>query len=183
MSKYDEICQASENAVRKWIQYRDRSWGYLATIIEGLVTHCGVPEEKITYLRSNELPGELRRYTPPEDGGQYTFPGAVSFDKDDDYWHLGVSISLSPAGTFPGRWVGLVLCVTENEDQAVVKFGMNGKPRAIDFNELSQHTELCDDIAEYLKQLFDNPRKITKQLGFAAVENPQQGEEKANPRS
>lgn len=176
MSKYDEICEASANAVERWIQYRDRSWGYLAAIVHGLMGECGVPQEKITYLRSNGLPGEERRYIPPEDGGQYTLPGAVTFDRDDDYWHLGVSITLSPVGTFPESWVGLVLCVTEDDGQAVIKLGRNGKPRKIDFKDPRQCTAFCDDIVEYLKGLFDNPRKITKQIGFANFENPQQGE-------
>jgi len=177
MSKYEEICQASAKEVKRWSEYRERSWGYLATIVRGLMKHCGVPQEKITYLRSNELPGEQRRYHLPEDGGHYTLPGAVTFDKEDDCWHLGVSITLSPAGTFPERWIGVVLCVTESEGQPIVKLGMNGKPRTIDFNDPKQCAGLYDEIAEVLKGAFENPRKITKQIGFSTVANPQQGEE------
>jgi hypothetical protein len=182
MSKYEEICQASENAVRKWNQYRDRSWDYLATIVHGLITQCGVPEEKITFLRSNGLPGEERIYSLPEAGtGQFTLPGAVTYDKEDEYWHLGVAITLSRAGTFPERWVGIVLCVTENDGQAVVKLGIDGTPRPIDFNNPKQCTELYDEIVEYLKGLFENPRKITRQIGFATVVNPQQGQKDEKP--
>ena len=180
MSKYDEICQALNNAVSRWIQYRERCWDYLATIVHGLVVDWGIPPENVTFLRSNDLPGEERRYSPPEGGGQYTLPGAVTFDKDDEYWQLGVSITLSPAGTFPKRWVGLVLCVTESEGQTLVKLNTNGKPRRIDFNDSRQCTELYDEIAEYLKGLFDNPRKITKQVGFLAEVNPQQGEKQGS---
>jgi hypothetical protein len=141
----------------------------------------GIPPEKVTFLRSNDLPGEERIYSPPEDSRQqYTLPGAVTFDKDDDYWHLGVSITLSPAGIFPERWVGIVLCVTESEGQALLKLGMNGKPRTIDFNDPRQCTELYDETAEYLKGLFDNPRKLTKQIGFATVVNPHQGEKQGS---
>lgn len=181
MSKYDEICQASVSAVKRWNEYRERSWGYLATIVRGLITNCGVPQEKITFLRSNELPGEQRRYRPPEDGGLYTLPGAVTFDEEDNSWHLGVSITLSPAGTFPERWIGVVLCVTENEGQAVVKLGMNGKPRTIDFNDPKQCADLYDEIAVFLKNAFDDPRKITKQIGFSTVANSQQGEKQEKP--
>lgn len=176
MSKYDEICQASANAARRWNEYRERSWGYLAAIVHGLKTHCGVPEGKIAYLRSNELPGEQRRYRLPEDGGHYTLPGAVTFDREDDCWHLGVSITLSPEGTFPEMWVGGVLYVTENNGQAIVKLGKNGKPLTIDFNDPKQCADLCDEIAEFLKVSFDDPRKITKQIGFSTLTNPQQCE-------
>jgi hypothetical protein len=148
--------------------------------VHGLVVEWGIPEERIAFLRSNDLPGEQRIYSPAEEGHQYTLPGAVSFDKDDDYWHLGVSITLSRPGIFPERWVGFVLCVTESEGQAVVKLGMNGKPRTIDFNDPRKCTELYDEIAEYVKGLFDNPRKITKQIGFATVVNPQQGEKQGS---
>ena len=75
MSPYEEICLASTNAIKRWSEYRERSWGYLAAIIRGLVTHCGVPEDKISYLRSNGLHGNERKYSPPNDGGQYTLMG------------------------------------------------------------------------------------------------------------
>jgi len=186
-SKYEEICHASANAVKGWNEYRERSWGYLSMIVRGLITHCGVPQEKITFLRSNELPGEQRRYSPPEDGGLYTLPGAATFDEEDNSWHLGVSITLSPAGTFPERWVGVVLCVTENKSQAIVRLGKNGKPHTIDFNDPKHCADLCDEIAEFLKASFDDPRKITQEsannplkvtkvIGFVTEANPQQGE-------
>jgi hypothetical protein len=179
MSQYDEICQASSNAVKTWNEYRQRSWGYLITIVRGLITHCGVPQEKITYLRSNELPGEERRYSPPEDGGHYTLPGAVTFDEEDNSWHLGVSITLSPAGTFPERWVGVVLRVTENNGQAIVNLGKKGKPHTIDFNDPKQCADLCDEITDFMKAACDDPRKITEKsavIGFVTEGNPQQGE-------
>jgi hypothetical protein len=192
MSQYDEICRASSNAVKTWNEYRERSWGYLSMIVRGLITHCGVPQEKITFLRSNELPGEQRRYRPPEDRGLYTLPGAVTFDEEDNSWHLGVAITLSPAGTFPERWVGVVLCVTENNGQATVRLGKNGKPRTIDFNDPHQCADLCDEIAEFLRAAFDDPRKITEAssnnplkvtgaIGFVTQANPQQGEKQEKP--
>lgn len=186
MTRYDEICQASTDAVKRWQEYRERSWGYLWAIVSGLITHCGVPQEKLTYLRSNELPGEQRRYKPPENG-LYTLPGAVTFDEEDDCWHLGVSITLSPAGAYPKRWVGVVLCVTENDGQAIVKLGKNGKPHTIDFKDPKQCADFCDEIAEVLKASFDDPRKITEKssdnpqkvknvIGFVTSANPQEGE-------
>jgi hypothetical protein len=176
MSKYEEICDASKHAVKRWNEYRDRSWGYLNAIVQGLVTYCGVPRDKITFLRSNGLPGEERRYRPAEDEGLYSLPGAVTFDEQDEYWHLGVAITLSRPGVFPERWIGGVLCGTEDDGQAVVKIGANGKPRVIDFSDPNQCANICDEFSEFLKGSFDNPRKITKQIGFSTVANPQQGE-------
>ena len=90
---------------------------------------------------------------------------------------MGVSISLPRAGAFLERWVGVVLCVTENEGQAIVKIGKNGKRRTVDFNDEKQSGELFDEIAAFLKAIFDDPRKITKQpIGFVTEANPQEGE-------
>jgi hypothetical protein len=56
--------------------------------------------------------------------------------------------------------------------------GPNGTPRSIDFNDAAQCAALYDEIAEVLRQQFDNPRKIThrERIGFTTVANPQQGE-------
>jgi hypothetical protein len=175
MNRYEEICEASDNAVRRWSEYRERSWGYLMKIVQGLVTHCGVPPDKIAFLRSNDLPGEARRYSPPEDGGFYTLPGAATFE-EDGYWHLGISVTLSPKGTFPARWIGAIVCVTENGGQADVKIGANGKSRTVNFSDAKQCAIFCDELAVFLKERFDNPQKITRQIGFSTVANPQQGE-------
>lgn len=156
-------------------------WQYLATIVHGLREHCGIPGDKITFLRSNGLPGEERRYSPAEGTARYTLPGAVSFEEEDDYWHLGVSITLSPAGAFPERWIGVVLCVTEDNGKPVVKFGHRGKPRTIDFTNAAETNALYDDIVALLKSKFDDPRKIAKreQIGFTTVANPKEGEKEA----
>jgi hypothetical protein len=178
MNRYEEICEASKNAVRRWNEYRERSWGHLSTIVQGLVTHCGVPRDNITFLRSNDLPGEDRRYSRPQDGGFYTLPGAVTFEEDES-WHLGISITLSPKGSFPERWIGAVVCVSENDGQAQVKIGVNGKPRTLDFNDTKQCASFCDELAVFLKERYDNPQKITNQIGFLTVANPQQGEKQS----
>lgn len=179
MTQYEAICEASNNAVRRWIEYRERSWNNLATIVRGLVAHCGVPSEKVFYLRSNGLAGEERRYREPEDQGRYTLPGAVTFEEDDGYWHLCVAMTLSRDGVFPVRWAGIVVCVSEDDcRRTFVKLGLDGKPRSIDFDDAAQCAALCDEIAKVLMQRFDNPRKIIlgEQIGFTAVANPQEGE-------
>lgn len=177
MTKYEEICESSNNAIKRWGEYRDRCWQYHAAIVNGLVRYCEIPSDNVTFLKSNGLPGEERRYRQPEDRGMYTLPGAVTFE-DDEFWHLGFGITLSPKGHFPERWIGGVLCVTEENGQPVVKFGPQGKPQVIDFNNADQCTALYDEIFATLKARFDNPRQITKQkqIGFSVIANPQEGE-------
>lgn len=178
MNRYEEICEASENAIRKWIESRERSWRYLFAISQGLAAHSGVPPDKIFYLRSNNLSGGERRYRVPEEGGSYTLPGAATFE-DDGFWHLGIGVTLSPAGTFPERWIGAVVCVSDEGSQPKVKIGVNDKPRTVDLSDTRQCAAFCDELAVFLKEKFDNPQKITRQseqIGFSTVPNPQQGE-------
>ena len=168
MSRYGELYETALSGQKYWSEYRDRSFRNLHSIVRALVAYCEIPGDKITYLLSNNAKGEARRYRESEDGQMYSIPGAARFDTDDGHWHLGVSVTLTPSGTFPERWVGFVLCITENDEgKLMVKIGPNGKPRQIDLTNPAQSESLCDDIFQVLNQRPQYSRKSSSRaLGF-----------------
>jgi hypothetical protein len=147
-----------------------RCWGYLATLMNGLVVYCGIPLERVTYLRWNEATGEERAYKAPEKG-QYTLPGATEFDQEDGYWHLGVRIELSPPTLFPPEWVFFPLCVTEHEGKPLVKLGVAGEPRRVNPDDPADRNALYEVIFETIKQCYDSSKKsASKSIGFVVAE-------------
>ncbi len=169
MSKYEEMREVAHATRRNWIQYRDRSWGYMAALVNGFMDYCEVPKDmdQITFLKWNEKTGEQRTYREAEEGQHYTLMGATVFDPEDGYWHLGVCITLTPPGTFPPQWVSFALCVTEHEGKPMVKVGVNGKPRQIDLNVQDQCKVFYDGIVENIKQSFgDSKKSDSKRIGF-----------------
>jgi hypothetical protein len=169
MSKYEEMRDAADTARKNWSQNRDRCWGYISTLVNGLIAYCEIPEplDRITFLKWNEATGERRAYREAEDGMRYTLPGATVFDREDGYWHLGVCVTLSPPGTLPSQWVSFALCVTEHEGKPMVKIGIPGKPRQIDLNDPRQCNEFYESIVDNIKSSFSDSRKSdSKRIGF-----------------
>jgi len=167
MSKYEEICKANATVRENWSQYRDRSWQRLWSIVNGLEAYCEIPPEMVTFLRWNEGAGDARAYVEAENGMRYTLPGATVFDKDDGYWHLGLCITLSRPGAIPPQWVYFVLCVTELDGKPMVKVGVVGKPRQIDFDSPEQLNALYEYIFESVMKCFhDSNKDASKPIGF-----------------
>ena len=170
MTKYEEMCQAAADANANWAKYRDRCWGHMALLVNGLMAYCGIPKDpgKVTFLKWNEATGEGRAYREPEDGKQlYTLMGATEFDAEDGYWHLGVCINLDPLNRHSPRRVFFPLCVTDHEGKLVVKLGVGGKARQIDPNDQAQLDAFYESIVETVKLAFRDPRKpSTKPIGF-----------------
>jgi hypothetical protein len=168
MTKYDEMCEAASTAASRWLQYRDRCWSHMALLVNGLMAYCGIPKdpEHVTFLKWNEATGEDRAYLEPGEGKMYAPLGAIEFDIEDSYWHLGVSITLTRPDLSPQR-VFFPLCVTEREGKLMVKLGANGKERQIDQNDPAQLDAFYEHIVEIVKQCFRAPRKpTTKPIGF-----------------
>lgn len=53
MTKYEEMTNAAKEARIAYGQYRERSWRNLWAIVGGLEDLCGVPQDKIVYLKWN----------------------------------------------------------------------------------------------------------------------------------
>ncbi len=66
MANYTDMCNAARNAQLQSNALRERAFGYFAKILQGLITHCGVPQEAITFLKWNGEAGAKRCYLPAE---------------------------------------------------------------------------------------------------------------------
>jgi hypothetical protein len=159
VSKYDEICEIAAAARNSWLARKQRCLQYMVTLIHGgLVTYCGVPKEQISFMRWDE---DQQQYVAAGEGHNYFIPGAIEYDDEGDYWHMGVVISL------PTRWVSFGLCVSEGEDgKPMVRIARAGKMRQINFADVQQCNEFYESIVALIKQALQNPRRSAKTIGF-----------------
>ena len=167
MSKYEVMCQAAATARKNWYEYRDRAWGYIGTLLTGFYEYCDIPLDRITYLRWNEETGEGRRYTPADGNQDYTLPGAIVFDPSDDYWHIGLSIPLTPVGRYPQDRFGFVLCVREKDGAVYVRVFLKGQARQINVEDPISRATVYDEIVNHTIRFFRDTKKAEKEIGFA----------------
>ena len=168
MSKYEQMYEACELTRREWFAHRDRCLGYITSLVNGFSDYCEIPYGRLTFLRSNDLSGEEKQYTQPDDGERYTLMDAIKYDEEDGYWHLGIGILLTPPGRLPSYWVSFALCVTENNEKATIKIGWAGKPLEICIEDSDQCDRFYEWVCENIKQSF-GPRKSTQlPIGFDA---------------
>jgi hypothetical protein len=158
VSKYDEICEVAAATSKSWSARKWRCIQYMVTLIQdGLITYCGIPKEHVSFQRWDE---DQQQYLEAGEGHNFFIPGALEYDDEGDYWHMGVVISL------PTRWVSFGLCVSEGEDgKPMVRIARAGKMRQIDFAD-PQRNEFYDSIVDLIKQALQNPRKSAKAIGF-----------------
>lgn len=154
-SKYEEMCDVAETARKNWNIHRDHCRQHMASLIAGMRSYCGIPDERINYLRWNE---EMRVFTGPEKGN-YTLPGAMTFDDVGDC-RIGISIMLTPSA------VAFGLFVSEKDGKVNVKLGPN-KAIPIDLNNPSQCNEFYDSIVDNIKRTFTETQKADADpIGF-----------------
>jgi len=185
MTKYEEISAAAQQSRTDFFAYRDRSWRNLFALVRGFIDYCGIPDGQISYRRWNGLHGSERAYTRPEDGGQWTLPGAAEFDDDDNYWHLGVHVTLTKPGHIPPNWFSFVLCISEVKGQLMVKIGLPGKPQAIDVTSESELANFFNFVSNEALKLIKEPHrsKVEKKIGFEVTPIEPSGGEKVNDQS
>lgn len=173
MTKYEEMCEAAKNARKEFLAYQQRSWGYFGAIINGLQTHCGVPVDKITYLKWNGHQEEARQYLAAEEGMKYALPGAIDYDEINGFWNLGILITVTPDNVFPKQWVTFALCIKEQNQTPLVKIGLDGKAQLVQLENLGARNQYCEMIAEQVIKAFSDPTEPgSKVIGFALGTGP-----------
>jgi hypothetical protein len=174
MTKYEEMCAAAKTARNEFDAYRIRCVGYLGGIIGALQSHCGVPSGKITFLKWDGQREEPRNYLAADPPMKYALPGAMEYDEEDEFWHLGVSISLTENNFFPKQWVSFVLCVREQNQVPVVRTGLNGKAQVVRVDNEDARKKYCETLTDRIVETLRDPAKPElKAIGFVlGTESP-----------
>jgi hypothetical protein len=155
VTKYEEMCDVAATVSTNWIEHRNRCMQRMASLITGMRSYCGIPNERINYLSWNE---EMRLFTGPEEGN-YAMPSAMTFDDVGDC-RIGVSIMLMPSTVTFG------LFVSENDGKVYVRLGPD-KAVLIDLSNPSQCNEFYDSIVDNVKRTFTEPQKADADpIGF-----------------
>jgi hypothetical protein len=166
MSKYEQMSAAAEKGRKDFYKFRDRSWNSLSKLVQGFVSYCEIPPGQITFLKWNGERDDLRGYTEAEDGRKWTFLGAIDFDEEDGFWHVGVCITLSKPGHFPQDWASYVFCVTESKGKTLVKIGLIGKPQAIDLSDQMTCGVLYQSVVDHILERVTEPLPTPKAKGI-----------------
>lgn len=166
MTKFEEMCEAQAKWARSWIEYRDRSYQNLAMLSHGFKVRCEIPDDCVSY-QPLDKESEPNRTT-------IALPGAIHFDPSDLYWHLGITLALTPKNHFPVRRVLLEMAVREQAGKLLVKRGKGDQPQEINLSDQEQCDVFYDSIAERVKRFYaaspeNMPDDTTvRKIGFAA---------------
>ena len=162
MANYSEMRDAALNAQQRFNGMRDRAYGCLGKVVQGLITHCQVPQDKITFLKWNGGLDEQRHYYPADAGQRYSLQGAAVFDDSDGYWHLGIRISLTQL-----QFVSFALCVTQQDGTIKVKTGVDAKPQTLNIDNEAELRAYCESIADKVIQVYAEPKSSeSRTFGF-----------------
>jgi hypothetical protein len=160
MTKYEEMSAAAAQERIEFSAYRERSLNNLLWLVRGFITYCAIPESRVKFLRWNGLTGDDWKYSEPTDGGSWTVPEAVSFDDEGEFWHLGLFVALTEPGALPENWFSFAFCVSEQQQQLMVRVGFTGKPRPLDPANAAQCAEFYEEIVtQFSKRLKEPQRK------------------------
>lgn len=167
MSNYQQMSEAAAAARKGYLDYQQRVWSYLFAIVNGLITHCGVPENCMVWLKWNGIDGPDGRFTFPDHGGHYTLPGATTYDARDNSFNLGVLIYMTPENHNPRLPVTFALWVSERNGTPLVRIGRDGRARQVELQDEAQRNLFCEDIAREIVEAFAFPSKEDRRpIGF-----------------
>ena len=152
-------------------QYRERSYKNLWAVVSGLQTICGVPPDKLVYLKWNGEYGEIRSFEPPEPGMIYTLPGATVHDELDDFWYLGLQLWVSGL-----EWVTFFIGVSERDGKTFFKLG-SSKAEVVDLSDEKQRKAVFESIADDVISVYRDGRRseTEKKFGFQTSPPPAEG--------
>jgi hypothetical protein len=119
MNKFDEICEAYKNSRHEFFDYEGECRKFVVQIVQGLIKYLRCPKEQIKYYPINE---------EPEKNTEYHIGGAMEFNDNDRFWHIGLGITIYEAPrVYPQETIRAELLIKKVDDQYHVKFGKRGK--------------------------------------------------------
>jgi hypothetical protein len=161
-SKYEEMCDIAETARKNWFVRRDHCRQHTVSLVVGLLSYCGIPNEAVRFLRWNE---KEQVYSEPEKGN-YLLPGAMVFDDAGDC-RLGICIVLAPPGpSFAEQYVSFGLYVFEQAGKVMAQLGPS-KPMPADPSDSAQCSKFYDVVVDCIIRAFTEPQKsAADKIGF-----------------
>jgi hypothetical protein len=159
MSYYEELVAVS----RAWVNRQERLKADLESVIRRFVKHCGIPEDKVRYLRWDN---DLQIYIARADE-VFSFYQACHHYRDTGEWGVGVSISLghSAMGSY-AKVAFTVRLKAINEASSKLTFG-ELKPQTVKLHSNGWGDTLIPEAMESLKSGFENATNERPPIGFS----------------
>jgi hypothetical protein len=162
-SKYEELCEVAAQTEQVWAACRERCKQSTMALVSGLLSYCGVPNDRVKFLRWNE---KDESYSEAGEKRNYFLPGAMSFDDEVGEWRVGICIVFTPKGTNPERWASFGLSVTERGGKVMASLGPN-RSFSIDMNDSPKRNEFYDFIIKEIERAFTKPwEEGAEKIGF-----------------
>lgn len=166
MANYSDMREAALKSQQSFNAMRDRAYGCMAKIVQCLITHCQIPQDKITFLKPESKEDGHRRYYPAEEGRTYTIPGATTFDGSDRSWYLGMRVDLTGL-----QFIQFAISITE-QDGVIKTKGADGKLQTLNPDDAASLRAFCESICEGIVQVYAEPKPSgSSTFGFGAGGN------------
>lgn len=164
MSQYEELVAVS----RAWVLRQDRAKDDLEKVIEHFVSYCGIPPDRVRYLRWDET----RQVFTAKSDEVFSFSQACRVDNKTDEFSVCVCISLGHSGMGSHAKVTLVVRIKAvDELNSILTFGWL-EPKTLNLQRSGWGNELFPAALETLKDSFDLSKpqpareEAKKRIGF-----------------
>jgi hypothetical protein len=161
MSKYDDIVKVAADASAAAEASEARCVEYVEKLTKGFSDYCNIPEIRMQYFKWKT--GDTM---PRFSAGTAVPSQAMTFDKQDGFWHLGIALDLFNKRSGPLGFVAFVILVADEAEAVVVKLLSDDKPRAVDLGVPQSYEEFYNLIIELVKQAVSGRGSASKILGF-----------------
>ena len=142
MSRFDDLCKEYAASRTRYFNYRDECEAVAGSLIAGLVSHLGCPEETISFHPSNEADEKPETF--------YSLMGVMNMQKDT-YWHFKVGILVHIASDISPKQRNLFEFTLKKKDgRFVVKVTTDGKEFAFVPNDAGTFTPIYDEVFQLM---------------------------------
>ena len=131
MTKYEEICRAHKNTIKKNAHYRKKCEEFAVDLIFGLINYLGCSNKEVELFPLKE---ELK------EGQIYKIQKAMNLE-DDTFWHFGVRINLYNVGS-----ISLPIMIKGSNEHFIVRLEGIDEKYGIDKNNSEELKAFYDFI-------------------------------------
>jgi hypothetical protein len=152
MSKFDELCQASNKAVVDSLSLEDECMQFGSKIIKGLIDYLGFPPGKAWHVLLKEPNHQMPDRVAYMEHATYV---------DEEGWsHTGVAMDLTLGGPgVVGNTIMLNVHYKRVQDHYIVTFGRANTEFKIHPDNQAEHTAAYEHLFQALKTHFEKTRE------------------------